>query len=79
MSLWIEREFVEERRKRTLGNFFGTLDETSYIIGSHISMGPWMRPWNVNLWREALDGKSDETGQKISMNGPLDDGILDGI
>jgi hypothetical protein len=37
-----------------------------------------MRPWNVNLGREALDGKSDETVRR-SQDGPLDDGILDGI
>jgi hypothetical protein len=41
----LRENFVEEeRRRRPWMKFFGTLDETSYIIiGSHISMGPWMR------------------------------------
>jgi len=38
MSLWIEREFVEEETEEDVGKFLGTLDETSYI-GSHISIG----------------------------------------
>lgn len=28
MSLWIEREFVEEEREEDVGKFLGTLDET---------------------------------------------------
>jgi hypothetical protein len=75
MSLWIEREFVEERRRGPWEKKFGTLDETSYIIGSHISMGPWMRPWNVKVGgRHWMENQMKPV--RSSQDGPLDDIIF---